>query len=332
MNTPQRDNQWMGDLLGYSLGLGDAAEKQRVEARMPDGQQRQQVQARIQRLLAPLDADRLPPPPADLSTRILNRVTQANRTFQLPKLQAVAAGETGAARSGGAYMALREVVGLAASILLFVAILVPGINSARLASQRGVCQNNLFDMGKGYDAFVNNNDGALPFAGPMPEGASWLARTEDPRLSNSRHGWLLVKGGYVRPSVFADPGRSGDIPDDSAIVKDHTDFPQQPNIGYATSFVQRPWHGAGINPTQPLAADMNPLVDDPNARSAASAIGSRSHAPAIGQNVLRQDISVRWSISPRVGMEGDDIYRIIGVQKYTGLERPRTESDAFLIP
>ena len=332
MNTPKRDSQWMGELLGYSLGLSDAEDRQRVEAQMPDPVQRQQVASRIQQTLSPLQADRLPPPPADLSARILNRVLNANRTLHLPKLQAVAAGETGASRPNGTYMAMREIVGLAASILLFVGILVPGINSARLASQRAACSSNLQAVGTGYVMYVDDNGGAWPYAGPMPEGASWLAQNEGPRLSNSQHGYLLVKGGYVQPRAFADPGRSGDIPLDPAFIKDNTDFPDRRNFGYSTSFVQRPWHGVMMNASQPVVADMNPLVDDPQARTAGNPLGSRSHAPAIGQNVLRQDGSVTWSRTPHVGMDGDDIYRIIGVKKYTGLERPRTESDAFLIP
>ncbi len=332
MNTPKRDSQWMGELLGYSLGLSDADDRQRVEAQLPDAAQRQQVAARIQKALNPLQSDRLPPPPADLSSRILDRVLNANRTLQLPTLNTVSASETGATRSSDTYMAFREIVGLAASILLFVGILVPGINSARLASQRAACATNLQMIDKGYIQYVEDNGGAWPYAGPTADGASWLAPNEGPRYSNSRHAFTLVQGRYVQPRSFVDPGRSGDIPLDPAFVKDHTDFPDRRNIGYATSFVQRPWHGVMQNANQPIAADMNPLVDDPQARSPGNALGSRTHAPAVGQNVLRRDGSVVWSRTPHVGVQGDDIYRIIGVQKYTGLERPRTESDAFLIP
>lgn len=331
MNMPKRDSQWMEELLGYSLGLCDAEERQRVEAQAPDPAQRQQIAARIQQTLNPLSADRLPPPPADLSTRILNRVLTANRTLQLPRLQAVAASETGGTRPNGTYMAMREIVGLAASILLFVGILVPGINSARMASQRTACMNNLHQIENGYVIYRDDNSGAWPYAGPMPEGASWLAQTEAGHF-NSKSAYLLIQGRYVQPRSFVDPGRSNDIPLDPAFIKDYTDFPDRRNLGYATNFVQRPWHNITMNADQPLVADMNPLVDDPHARTGATPRGSRSHAPAIGQNVLRHDGSVIWSRTPNVGMDGDDIYRIVGVQKYTGLERPRTESDAFLIP
>lgn len=329
---PKRDSQWMEELLGYSLGLCDAEERQRVEAQIADPAQRQQVAARVQRVLSPLQADPLPPPPADFSARILDRVLNANRTLTLPKLPAVAASETGSTRPNGTYLALREIVGLAASILLFVGILVPGINSARMASQRTACMNNLHQIENGYVIYRDDNGGAWPYAGPMPEGASWLAQREAPGHSNSSNPYLLIQGRYVQPRSFVDPGRSTDIPLDPAFIKDYTDFPDRRNLGYSTSFVQRPWHGITMNADQPLVADMNPLVDDPHARIAGHPLGSRSHAPAVGQNVLRQDGSVIWSRTPHVGMDGDDIYRIIGVQKYTGLERPRTESDAFLIP
>jgi len=331
MNTPKRDSQWMGDLLGHSLGLCDAEDRQRIEAMLPDGSQRRRVEANIRRCVAPLEADRIPSPPADLAARILDRVSQMNRTLTLPRLPAVASGETGSTRPGGTYMALREVVGLAASILLFVGILVPGLNSARLGSQRTACMQNLHAIGDGYIQYVENNGGAWPYVGPAPQNASWLAGTPQ-RLSNSRHAWTLVQGRYVQPRVFADPGRAGDVPLDPAFVSDQSDFPDPRNIGIATSFVQQPWHGTTFLANQPLAADMNPLVDDPQCRTASQAGNSRSHGPATGQNILRHDLSVRWYTSPRAGVDGDDIYRIIGVQKYTGLERPRGESDAFLIP
>lgn len=332
MNTPKRDSQWMGDLLGYSLGLSDAEDRQRIDAALPDANQRQRFDAHIRRVIAPLASDRIAPPPADLAARILDRVDRQTRTIKLPKLSTVAAGETGASRTSGAYMALREVVGLAASILLFVGILIPGLNSARLGSQRTACMQNMRSIGSGYVAYVENNGGSWPYVGPVPQGASWLATTESPQLRNSRHPFALVQGRYVQPRVFADPGRGGDIPLDPAFIEGQTDFPDPRNNGYSTSFVQQPWRGITFQANQPLVADMNPLVDDPTARTAQGPVNSLSHGPAVGQNVLRHDMSVRWSTTPTVGVDGDDIYRIIGVQRYTGLERPRTESDAFLIP
>ncbi|MCZ6816351.1 MAG: hypothetical protein O7F76_06575, partial [Planctomycetota bacterium] len=64
-----------------------------------------------------------------------------------------------------------------------------------------------------------------------------------------------------------------------------------------------------------------------------SAANSLSHGRPGGQNVLRVNVSVIWTKTPRVGIDNDDIYRVADVKgDYTGLERPRSLTDAFLIP
>lgn len=333
MNTPQRDFQRPGDLLGLHLGLLDGQAQTDAEAQWADPATRQQLFARLDRLLSPLNADRLAPPPAHLERNILARVAAGSRHLPFPRLTAAAASSDAAQRSGGAFMAFREVVGLAAAIALFVSILVPGLASSRIAAQKVACMNNFRDIGNGYVNYVEDNDGVLPFAGPAPEGASWLARSPQERLSNSRHAFRLVAGRYVPAGAFVDPGRPNDHAIQQSQIAGRVDFPDPRNVSYSTNFVQRPWKGLMFQADMPLAADMNPLVDDPSARTCdGSTTNSRSHSPSNGQNVLRQDISVRWTATPRVGVQGDDIYRIVGVQKYTGLERPRTETDAFLIP
>jgi hypothetical protein len=84
----------------------------------------------------------------------------------------------------------------------------------------------------------------------------------------------------------------------------------------------------------PLAADPTPLVDQhrrlvPLGRAS---LNSNSHGKSRGQNVLRYDVRVSFFRTPNVGIENDDIYRLNGVREYSGLERPRSRSDAFLIP
>jgi len=79
---------------------------------------------------------------------------------------------------------------------------------------------------------------------------------------------------------------------------------------------------------------MTPLVDENRRliRTGNIPLNSTSHGNAGGQNVLRADLSVKWANTPNVGIDSDDIYRVIGVQQYTGQERPQLRSDAFLVP
>lgn len=51
-----------------------------------------------------------------------------------------------------------------------------------------------------------------------------------------------------------------------------------------------------------------------------------------GRNILRFYISVRYFRSLNVGIENDDICRLVDVKTYTGRECPELRSDAFLVP
>ncbi len=103
---------------------------------------------------------------------------------------------------------------------------------------------------------------------------------------------------------------------------------------YATHLILRPLHSRDLSPETPVAADMNPLAETHRSPIHIKdvPVNSRSHDGLGGQNVLRGNLSVRFFPNPNVGIQNDDIYRLIGVQEYTGLERPTLRSDAFLIP
>ena len=52
------------------------------------------------------------------------------------------------------------------------------------------------------------------------------------------------------------------------------DFPDSRNINYATMPVTKTWQQRNFDPQMPLAADMNPLVDD--AQDLQAALAARS--------------------------------------------------------
>jgi hypothetical protein len=330
----ERDPQLMADLLGFHLDIADEEARARVASAFPTPDELAAARAAVQKALAPLDADPAPEPPADLVARVLDRISAVKNT--LPMSTPLTPADAEHATAGRPFLSMRDLVGLAAAILIFAGIFVPGYRSARQASQRIACANNLRAIGNGYASYAEIHGNQWPYAGAAPPGASWI-RTENPhvpRASNSRHVWTLLRDGLTPAQAFTCPSRAGDVPLRADVVHDFDDFPSPLNNSYSTNMIIRPLRKGDFGEHTPLAADLTPLVDSERRliRADNASTNSHSHGTSRGQNVLRANISVRFFKRPNVGIGNDDIYRLVGVQKYTGHEQPRSPSDAFLIP
>lgn len=330
----ERDPKLMADLLGFHLGIADEAASARVASAFPTPDELAAARAAVQKVLAPLDADPVPAPPADLVAGVLDRLSDAEHTLPMPSPLTPADADRGTA--GRPFLSMRDLVGLAAAILIFAGIFVPGYRSARQASQRIACANNLRVIGNGYASYAEIYGNQWPYAGAAPPGASWF-RTENPdvpRVNNSRHLFVLLRHRLTPPGAFTCQGRSGDLPLSADALDGLDDFPSPFNNSYSTPLMYRPLRKGDFGEDAPLAADMTPLVDSDRRLIPVdnASRNSNSHGPSRGQNVLRRNLSVPFFRRPNVGIGNDDIYRLVGVQKYTGRERPRSRSDAFLIP
>lgn len=326
------------DLVGYHLGLVDTDERARIAESFESRESLEAACASLECLLSPLDAEAAPLPPENLTQGILDRVERARST--IPFVPAAASSEVAPAERGGAggpFIAPRELVGLAAAILIFVGIFVPGYYTARGAARKAICANNLRVLGNGYAGYAETYGSQWPFAGLAPAGTAWAARTDSRDRSyarNSRHVYRLFSGNFVPASAFICPGRSGDVVFQAADPTAYDDFPNARNNSYATNFVAGPWRQETFLPQMPIAAGMTPLVDEDRQliRGRPVPANSPNHGRSGGQNVLHANLSVRFYRSPIVGTGNDDIYRLNGVQQYMGNERPRSRNDAFLIP
>jgi hypothetical protein len=334
----RKDNpELMAELLGYHMGLVDAQTRARVEGEF-SAEELAKARAAVKKLLSPLETEAAPQPPPDLVSKIMGRVAAVNATLPLkkPAIRMTPASERSG--TGRPLMRLRELVGLAAAIALFLGVFMPGYRTARQASQQAMCANNQREIGQAYGAYAAQFGDQMPYvAGPMPPDATWR-RTGAPgvlRATNSRHPFQLVVGKLVSPRAFVCQSRAGDHEMSDGPLDSLETFPDPRNNSYATNIVTKPVSRRDLESTDPLLGDMNPLAETPaspvNARDLPA--NSRSHGGATGgQNVLYADFSVRFVRNPNVGIENDDIYRLIGVQEYTGRERPTLRSDAFLIP
>jgi len=331
MNQPLHDPDLTADLIGYHLGLCDEADRARVEHALGTGASLAQARAALDRILSPLDADVAPEPPADLVAGILDRVSDMRNRLPLAPLATPEAAPTGS----GPLFSLRELLSLAAVIAIFVSIFVPGYRTARINSQQAMCANNMRQIGTGSAQYADMFPGSLPVVSSVPDGVSWVPTVGQGirRVSNSQNPYTLVRWRFAQPSAFRCPGRQGDFPLSCPKPEDFDDFPDPRNNSYSTQILTPYWPQQQLQLNSPLASDLTPLVDQQRRLIEYGPIpfNSTSHANR-GQNVLRPNISVIFSKTPYAGIDNDDIYRVIGVQQYTGLERPHQRSDAFLVP
>ncbi|MBN2561610.1 MAG: hypothetical protein JXQ75_11830 [Phycisphaerae bacterium] len=342
-----RERELSSDLLGYHLGIADEETRTRIEAVLGDDEAIASARETLRKILAPLDADEVLPPPPDLVANILDRVEEAKNILPLrqpdpAKAASVLPASEGSGKAGRPFLVMREVVGLAAAILIFVGILAPGYQTARMAGQRMACANNLRQVGNGYAQYAETYGSFLPYAGAVPPDAYWVQPSKPgaPCVSNSRHAFRLVRGRFTPSRAFNCPARDGDVvldldsPGDPRDLQGLDDFPDPRNNSFSMNFVTKPYHQNDFVAEMPIAADMTPLVDQDRRLVPLGKIplNSLSHGSLRGQNVLRADISVRFFRKPQVGVDHDDIYRLIGVEQYTGLERPKLPNDVFLIP
>jgi len=336
MSAKKTDPRFTHDLLGYHLDLIEPHERAEIEAAFDSPQALRAALDAMDRRLAPLDADAVEPPPADLVKRILQRVGHTEQTLSFSRAVASVPEASDHGSSGGSKFALRELISLAAAILMFVGVFVPGYRAARDAAQKIACANNLRLIGGGQELYAEANAGTYPFAGSVPSNARW-ARV-DPNghdsLPHSRHSYLLVRGRLVPVDAFNCQGREGGLPFDGDNPEAYVNFADPRNNSYATNFLLTPWRKRTILGSEPRAADMTPLVDDRGflLRGPPPTDNSRSHGRLGGQNILRGNGSVLFFRSPHVGGVDDDIYRIRGIERYDGSERPGSRTDAFLVP
>jgi hypothetical protein len=320
------------DYLGYHLGLIDGQQRTQIEGSVSQLELTTTCR-KLDSLLQPLSTDNYTCS-SNLCTDIMQRLDSLHTTYKLPTTTKIAPAADAPVPVGGGGFSLRELLSLAAAIAIFVGVFVPGYNHARLASQRTLCQNNMRLIGAGLGGYAHDNDGQMPYVAGMPIDGVWAptsSATPGYRyVSNSGNLFPLVTQKYVNPSVFVH--RAGDTAMSLKQVSTANNFAPR-NNSYSVHFIDQPQRQSSFDPNAPLISDLTPLFDDNRQLvNGPIPVNSTSHGALNGQNVLRGNQSVIWTNTPNVGLGNDDIYRLIGVDKYTGHERPSNRTDAFLIP
>jgi hypothetical protein len=321
------------DLVGYHLELIDDDQRGGIEKMLSPSELKSACQ-QLDYLLAPLNSDRIQVP-NNLCSDLMGRIHQLHTTFKLPTTTRISPATDAPVPASGGF-SLRELLSLAAAIAIFVGIVVPGYNAARLSANRTVCQDHLRNVGQGIASYADANGGQVPFIASLPLDGVWAPTSNAAPgyryvSQNSRNLYPLVQQRFVNPQKFV--CRDGDTPMSLNQAAHSDNFASPRNNSYSVYYVDQPLQQAAFQPNAPLVSDLTPLVDDNRQLiSGPIPLNSTSHGSLNGQNVLRGDLGAIWTPTPNVGLSNDDIYRLIGVDKYTGHERPSTRTDSFLIP
>lgn len=329
------DNPFDSKLIDLQLGNLSPDERAELMKRIA---QEPELAVQHEELTAVFDAldsvRQLPPIPADLVHNSLERIRQS------PKARTAESHET--RRDAEAtnipfpffarVNSIRDVLAVAATIVLLVGIGVPSVLRMRERNQRAACTANLARLGQGLAVYAAAFNDSLPFA-YWGSDASWQSPSAGVRrVPNRAHMYRLLRYGSVSdPSRFICPSRA-DTPMTREQVRDNDDFIEARNVSYSYQNM------AGVRPTLndhpdlPIMADDNPLFDDglPLGLSYGRNANSRSHRGA-GQNVLTLSGRVRWKTDPNCGVDGDNIWTLFNVKIYTGREGPKSSSDSHLL-
>ncbi|MBK9126574.1 MAG: DUF1559 domain-containing protein [Phycisphaerales bacterium] len=295
----------------------------------------------LRRVFAALEAPREVSTPSALAERVVARVRAAGPVPRVvrPSDALTAAVERSGRPSVLRLTSLRDIISVAALIVLAVGVGVPGMIHLRERGQRVGCSTNLAQLGMGVQQYASTFNASLPFAG-WSSHSSWQPTSEPGVVTvpNRRHAFLLLSRAYVAdPRVFVCPGQRG-VPMPSEAVARSDDFLQDDNVTYSYQNMAGVRPTANDDPALAIMADENPLFDDGipifDARrlpwAKVESANSRAHGGA-GQNLLSLGGHVTWTTTPFAGVGGDNIWTLSDVTSYTGREGPDRATDSHLL-
>ena len=242
---------------------------------------------------------------------------------------------------------LRDIIAVAACLLLVFLVGKPGLDHSRSIAHRNQCEKQLAELGGAFQSYASDNDGLLPQA-ETSNGKWWnIGEQRSDAGSNTRHVYRLVKGGYTRPESFICPaGRDNgqiyvqlqQMPNDKA--RELNDFMSKNHVNYSFKLIipgrKAKW---GIR-REAIAADKNPIFAgfDSSLQHVVSVpmdselrkVNSLNHGSQ-GQAVLFSDGSVIFMRDRHFGPQQDDIFTIKKAIEYYGVETPE-DDDTFIAP
>lgn len=230
---------------------------------------------------------------------------------------------------------VRDVIGVAASVVLLIGIFGPVMANARSHAIRQSCRGSMSGVALGLNAYASDYQGSLPIAHQNVDGNDWFHS-----LANSANLFLVARTGYASLETLACPGNAYAIRDD-AYADEHHNWPDLVSISFS---FQNLLGGSSLNrvlwqtgTSVPLLSDRNPFEVALWKDAPPCVVNSNApcHGPG-GQNILMSDGCVAWMTEAVIN--GDNIWLPQGLSvpdcgtvRLQGNELPSYAGDVMLI-
>ncbi len=339
------NNQQKQLLFDYCLGLTIEEATAEAEQLIASNEQAAEIHSKLKKALSPLNSLESESCPDDLAEGTIWRLNNLSRSSQLRLKQLLASEQAKSVTDKRRFWKnLGEMVAAAAVIVFVAGVLIAPLNLARQKSRQHACQMQLLRIGEGINSYSSDHDGKLPTV-TTAMGAPWwkVGYQGKENHSNTRHIWLLPKGGYVNPADFVCPGRRQGraLQLDPSQVQNYNDFPSRKYVTYSFRIRCRKAGEKSLSGQKVLISDLNPLFErlpndyskpfklEPNIDLLILNSINHNHR---GQNALFNDGSVKFLKARSIGVSEDDIFTLQNTDTYEGTEVPSCETDAFLAP
>jgi hypothetical protein len=340
------NNQQKQLLFDYCLGLTSEEATAEAEQLIASNKQAAEIHSKLKTALLPLKSLESESCPDDLAEGTIWRLKNVARSSQL-RLEQLLADEQARSITDKSrfWKNLGEIVATAAVIVFVAGVLIAPLNFARQKSRQQACLMQLQRIGQGINSYSSDHDGQLPAVATAMGDPWWKVGYQGKENhSNTRHIWLLAKGGYVNPAYFVCPGRSQGqaLQLDLSQVQNYNDFPSRKYVTYSfrircSKLGEESPHGQKV-----LIADLNPLFESlPDDYSKPFKkvqlttdllnLNSINHNRR-GQNVMFCNGNATFVKVRQIGTSEDDIFTLQDTNTYEGIEVPSRETDAFLAP
>ena len=332
-------------LFDYCIGLTSQKETAEAEALISTNREAAEIHSKLKAAIAPLDSLEPESCPDELVEHTIWRVNKLADSSQRQLQQLLASEQTQkVVTKSQLWWSLGKIAAAAAVFMLFIGVLVPVLGVVRQKYWRQQCRMQMGGVFQGLSNYMSDYDSQMPAVATIA-GAPWWKVGDQGREnhSNTRHIYLLVKGGYVDLNNFICPGCKGDKPlkITPSQIKTFKDFPSRRYVTYSFQIRCSRTESGKLLCRKVIMADWNPiferLLDDFSrhlplrlSRELLN-LNSKNHNRR-GQNVLFGDGSVELKKTRFIGISEDDIFTLQDTDVYQGCEVPSCETDSFLAP
>lgn len=245
----------------------------------------------------------------------------------------------------GPGFAWREIISVAAMVLIAASVVLPITSQARHMGQTAACASNLASAAAGFGEYMNDFDDRLPvatagFGSRAAPVSSWW-NVGKPAESNAANLYHLVPTGYASLEDLACPGNAD--AQTSPASPDARDFASLRAVSFSYRLPTASMRFAAPDASGVVLADRSPVILAAASGRAVDPFADSPNHNARGQHVLMGDGSVDW-IRRATLENGDNIWlprnieiqvrRLAAAQGITlkGRELADEEDDVFLGP